>query len=34
MAQEINFSPTHKQHLMFQYFDDIETTEVLYGGAA
>lgn len=29
---EINFRPTKKQHLMFQYFDDSETTEVLYGG--
>jgi hypothetical protein len=29
---EIQFKPTQKQHLMFQYFDDAETTEVLYGG--
>ena len=29
---EIKFAPTLKQHLMFQYFDDTETTEVLYGG--
>lgn len=31
---EINFSPTLKQHMLFQYFDDLQTTEVLYGGAA
>lgn len=31
---EINFSPTVKQDLMFEYFDDSSTTELLYGGAA
>ena len=31
---EINFTPSLKQDLIFEYFDDEETTEVLYGGAA
>jgi phage terminase large subunit len=29
---EINFSPNLKQDLVFQYFDDELTTEILYGG--
>jgi len=29
---EINFTPTYKQDLIFEYFDDEETTEVLFGG--
>ncbi len=29
---EITFAPTLKQHLMFEYFKDKETTEILYGG--
>lgn len=31
---EINFSPTVKQDLIFDYFDDNDTTEILYGGSA
>jgi hypothetical protein len=31
---EINFTPSLKQDLIFEYFDDKTTTEVLYGGAA
>ena len=31
---EINFTPSLKQDLIFDYFDDEETTEILYGGAA
>jgi hypothetical protein len=31
---EINFTPSLKQDLIFEYFDDVDTTEVLYGGAA
>lgn len=31
---EINFTPSLKQDLIFEYFDDDITTEVLYGGAA
>jgi hypothetical protein len=31
---EINFTPSLKQDLIFNYFDDNITTEVLYGGAA
>lgn len=31
---EITFQPTLKQHQLFEYFDDKETTEVLFGGAA
>ena len=31
---EINFTPSLKQDLIFEYFDDETTTEVLYGGAA
>ena len=31
---EITFKPTLKQDLVFTYFDDKETTEVLYGGSA
>lgn len=31
---EINFTPSLKQDLIFEYFDDELTTEVLYGGAA
>jgi phage terminase large subunit len=31
---EINFSPSLKQDLIFEYFNDKITTEVLYGGAA
>lgn len=31
---EINFQPTPKQDLIFQYFDDDITTEILYGGSA
>lgn len=31
---EINFTPTLKQDLIFEYFEDEFTTEVLYGGAA
>jgi len=31
---EINFTPTLKQDLIFEYFEDEYTTEVLYGGAA
>jgi len=31
---EINFTPSLKQDLIFEYFDDEKTTEVLYGGAA
>jgi hypothetical protein len=30
---EINFSPTEKQDLVFEAFDDKNTTEVLFGGA-
>lgn len=29
---EINFTPTIKQDLIFEYFEDEETTEVLFGG--
>ena len=29
---EINFKPTKKQHQVFKIFDDIETTEILFGG--
>ena len=28
-----NFAPTEKQDLMFEYFDNEHTTEVLYGGS-
>ena len=31
---KINFTPTKKQHQAFQYLDDDQTTEILYGGAA
>jgi hypothetical protein len=31
---EINFQPTVKQDLIFEYFDDDITTEILYGGSA
>jgi phage terminase large subunit len=31
---EINFTPSLKQDLIFEYFEDDITTEVLYGGAA
>jgi hypothetical protein len=31
---EINFTPSQKQDLIFEYFEDDITTEVLYGGAA
>jgi hypothetical protein len=31
---EINFTPSLKQDLIFEYFEDDLTTEVLYGGAA
>jgi len=29
----IDFKPTEKQHLIFEYFNDTITTEVLYGGS-
>jgi len=29
----INFKPTPKQHLLFQYLQDQESTEILYGGS-
>lgn len=31
---EINFRPTPKQDLIFEYFEDEITTEILYGGSA
>jgi len=31
---EINFTPTTKQDLIFEYFNDDITTELLYGGSA
>lgn len=31
---EINFQPTLKQDLIFDYFNDEETTEIVWGGAA
>lgn len=31
---EIEFCPTIKQDLIFEYFDDEETTEIVWGGAA
>ncbi len=31
---EIDFYPSHKQDLMFDYFDDKQTTEILWGGSA
>ena len=31
---EINFTPSLKQDMIFEYFEDDITTEVLYGGAA
>jgi len=34
IIMEINFSPSLKQDLIFDYFNDEITTEVLYGGAA
>ena len=30
----IEFSPTLKQSLLFDYFEDDITTEILYGGSA
>jgi phage terminase large subunit len=30
---EVNFEPNIKQNLVFDYFDDATTTEVLYGGS-
>ena len=31
---EINFEPNYKQNLVFEYFEDDITTEIIYGGSA